>query len=434
MVKIDATMRGVHWAAISREAPIGDIGTHRKVEYDIAVVGGGFCGLSIALHAASVGQSVVLLEAGSIGCGASGRNGGIVVPHFPGAMTADDAVRILGRERGERLARLVADGPGFVFDQIRELGIACDEEQNGWLQPAHSEKSLAKVRRVHESWVARGIDAEWIDAQGVAELTGATGYLGGWRRKTGGTVNPYALSLGLARVARERGADLHQNTAVGSIRQDGAARVLSTPKGEFRARKVVIATNAHTPSLYPGLARSVIPVLLYHGFTRSLDDAEKRKVLPTRICFTDLRKSGGFSRFSADDRVIIGGAIFRPTNHRAYSEQHSARRLAELFPQLKGIRFESFWEGWCALTDAYLPAIQRLEPNVYSVIGFSTRGVALAQTLGREVAHFLCENKTEAEMPVRVGPVLPIAMQPVKAFLGGFAFPAYQMRDALRMT
>ena len=434
MVNIDATMRGVHWAAISKEAPFTEGSSNQKAEYDIAVVGGGFCGLSIALHAANAGRSVVLLEAGTIGCGASGRNGGIVVPHFPGAMTADDVVQVLGRERGERLARLVADGPGFVFDQVRELGIACDGEQNGWLQPAHSEKSLAKVRRVHESWVARGVDAEWIDAQGVAELTGASGYLGGWHRKTGGTVNPYALAQGLARVARERGADIRQHAVVGSILKDGAAQVLRTSVGEFRARKVVIATNAHTPSLYPGLAQSVIPVLLYHGFTRPLNEAEKRKVLPMRVCFTDLRKSGGFSRLSPDDRVIIGGAIFRPANHRAYSERHSARRLAELFPHLKGIRFESFWEGWCALTDAYLPAIQRLEPNVYSAIGFSTRGVALAQTLGREIAQFLCEHKTEAEMPVRVGPVLPIAMQPIKAFLGGFAFPAYQMRDALRLT
>ena len=94
----------------------------------------------------------------------------------------------------------------------------------------------------------------------------------------------------------------------------------------------------------------------------------------------------------------------------------------------------SYWEGSCALTDAYLPAIQRLELNVYSVIGFSTRGVALAQTLGREVAGLLSETKTEAEMPVRVGGIQPIALQPLKTFLGGFAFPAYQMRDALRLS
>ena len=349
-------------------------------------------------------------------------------------MTAEDAAASIGVERAERLAELVADGPSFVFDQIRELGIQCDPEQNGWLQPAHSEKALAKVRRVYDSWKARGVDAEWLDAAGVSAYTGASGYLSGWYRRTGGTVNPYALALGLARAAQGQGADLRENAEVTRICADGSAKLLKTTKGEVRARKVVIATNAYTPSLYPGLARSVIPVLLYHGFTQVLTEDQRRTIVPRRVCFTDLRKSGGFARYSADNRLIIGGAIFRPSDHRAYSAAHSRRRLRQLFPQFQDIQVDSFWKGWCCLTDAYLPAIQRLEPNVYSVVGFSTRGVALAQTLGREVAFFLSEKKTEAEMPVRVGEILPISMQPLKAFFGGFAFPAYQMRDALRLT
>lgn len=434
MAQIEGEMRGVHWAATSKEAAFAEDRTRRKGDYDIAVVGGGYCGLSIALYAAKAGQSVVLLEAGTIGCGASGRNGGLVVPHFAGGMTAEDATAVVGNEKGARLAQLVSDGPQIVFDQIRELGIQCDAEQNGWIQPAHSEKALKKVKRVYESWTARGVETEWLDATAVAERTGAQGYLGGWYRKTGGTVNPYALAMGLARAATAAGADLRQKAEVTGIRPDGAAKILRTSAGDVRARKVVIATNAYTPALYPNLAHSVIPVLLYHGFTRPLTEDEQRKTLPTRLCFTDLRKSGGFSRYSADNRIIIGGAIFRPSNHRTYSEAHSRRRVAELFPHLQGIQIDSFWEGSCALTEEYLPAIQRLERDVYSVIGFSTRGVALAQTLGREVAAFLSETKTEAEMPVRVGDVQPIAMQRIKTFLGGLAFPAYQMRDALRLT
>lgn len=434
MTTIDGTMTGVHWAATSREAPFIETGAHRRDDHDIAVVGGGYAGLSIALHAARLGQSVVLLEAGTIGCGASGRNGGLAVPHFPGAMTADDAITHLGKTRGERLAELVSGGPGFMFDQIRDLGIECDAEQNGWLQPAHSEKSLAKVQRVYQSWKSRGVDAEWLDAGEVAARTGASGYLGGWYRRTGGTVNPYALALGLARVAAAGGADLRQNAEVTAIRSDGSVKVLTLPAGEVRARKVVLATNAYTPALYPGLQRSVIPVYLYHGFSRVLNQAERASVLPTRLCFTDLRKSGGFARYGADNRLILGGAIFRPSDHRRYSERHSRRRVGELFPGLADIGADSFWTGWCALTDESLPAIQRLEPDVYSLIGFSTRGVALAQTLGREMAAFLSETKTEAEMPVRVGGIKAIALQPLKRFLGGLAFPAYQMRDALRLT
>ncbi len=431
---IDGQMQGVHWAATSKEPPFAEDTRIRKAEYDIAVVGAGYCGLSIALHAAGSGLSVVVLEAGTVGCGASGRNGGFAVPHFPGGMTPEDAIAAVGPERGARLVQLVSDGPQFMFDQIRDLGIHCDADQSGWIQPAHSEKALAKVQRVFRSWQARGAEVEWLNGGDVHERTGAAGYIGGWYRKSGGTVNPYALSLGLARSAAAKGADIRQNAEVTGIRADGPVKVLRTTKGEIRARKVVIATNGYTPRLYPGLAQSVIPILLYHGFTRPLTEDERRRTLPTRICFTDLRKSGGFSRLDADNRLIIGGAIFRPSNHRAYSENHSRRRLAELFPHLKNMQIDSYWEGTCALTDAYLPAIQRLEPNVYSVIGFSTRGVALAQTLGREVAGLLTETKTEAEMPVRVGGIQPIALQPLKTFLGSFAFPAYQMRDAWHLS
>ena len=434
MAHIDGNMKDVFWAATSKEPPFQEDLSKRKSEYDIAVVGGGYCGLSIALHAAKAGSSVVVLEAATVGCGASGRNGGFVVPHFPGGMTVDDAIGVVGKEKGERLGQLVAGGPSFVFDQIRSLGIQCDAEQNGWLQPAHSEKALAKVTRAYQSWKTRGVDAQWLDADQIANRTGAVGYLGGWYRRTGGTVNPYALAVGLARSAQKLGVDLREQSAVTAIRSEGNTKVLRTKDDEIRARKVVFATNGYTPGLYPRLAQSVIPIFLYHGFTRPLTAEEQKTILPTRVCFTDLRKSGGFSRYSPDSRIIIGGAIFRPSNHRAYSERHSLRRISELFPQLHNLEVSSFWTGWCALTDAYLPAIQRLEPNVYSLIGFSTRGVALAQTLGKEIASFLLETKTESEMPVRVGEIQQISMQPIKTLFGGFAFPAYQLRDALRLS
>ena len=364
MTRIDGTMRGVHWARTSPEAAFVATPANRRAEYDIAVVGAGYCGLSIALHAATAGAAVVVLEAGTVGCGASGRNGGIVVPHFPGAMTPDDAVSQLGPRKGEALAELVAGGPAFVFDQVRALGIDCEAEQNGWLQPAHSPAALQKVRRVYQSWQARGVDVEWLDGADVAARTGAQGYVGGWFRDTGGTVNPYALALGLARVAAARGADIRQDAPVSGIRGEGAVKVLSTAQGEIRARKVVLATNAYTPKLYPELARTVIPVLLYHGFTRPMRDDERRSILPTRACFTDLRKSGGFARYNSENRLIMGGAIFRPSDQRAWSERHSRRRLTELFPQLTDLRAESFWTGWCALTNEALPAVQRLEKDV----------------------------------------------------------------------
>lgn len=433
MPDIDASMQGVHWVRTSKErfeAPT----SAASADHDLVVIGAGYAGLSIARHAADLGQSVLLLEAGRVGCGASGRNGGIVVPHFPGGVAVEDVEALHGRARSDRLADLVAGGAAWLFDEIRRLGIACDAEQNGWFQPAHSDRAMKKVERVYRGWASRGADVEWLDAAAIRERTGAPGYLGGWFGRTGGTLNPFALAQGLARVCLAQGVCILEDTAVQGLRADGPAQIVKTSRGEFRARKVVIATNGYTPALAPGLGQSVIPVRLYQTLTRPLTEEEMRGVLPRRQCFTDLRKSGGFARYDSENRLMSGGAVFVGAEPRRYGVRHSERRIADLFPHLAGIEITDYWQGFCALTESALPAIERLDRNVFALIGFSTRGVVLSQTLGREIAQVLAETKPEADLPLPIGPVKRIPLQAIKTFLGGYAFPIYQARDRLGLS
>ena len=435
MTKIpDSGMSGVHWVATSKEASVQDTKTDLPTDVDLAVVGAGFCGLSVALSAAKAGLSVLLLEASRIGCGASGRNGGLAVPHFPGAMLPSQIETMLGKDRAARLFDLVLNGPSIVFNQIREHEIQCDGEQNGWIQPAHSEKSLGLVRKVFDEWKSLGSKATWLDRAALRNRLGANGYLGGWADETGGIVNPYALAQGLGHVAARDGVHIRQHAPVQAICRDGAIKILQVGGKEFRARKVVITTNAYTSDLYPNLARTIIPVRLYHAFTRPLTQEEQKTVLPRRTAFTDLRKSGGFARLDAEGRLLSGGAVFALGNGKSYSLNHSRCRIAKLFPQLKGIEIESYWEGHCALSQNYLPSIHELDQGVYSVLGFSTRGVALAQTLGREIGQFLAESLDEADLPIGVTALETVPFQRTKTFLGGFAFPVYQARDALGLT
>lgn len=433
MPDIDASLQGVHWVRTSRErfdATSGDVGT----DHDLVVIGAGYAGLSIARHASELGQRVLLLEAGRVGCGASGRNGGIVVPHFPGGMAVEDVEALHGRQRSDRLADLVANGAAWLFDEIRRLGISCDAEQNGWFQPAHSNRALNKVERVYRGWASRGADVEWLDAAAIREKTGAPGYLGGWFGKTGGTLNPFALAQGLARVCQGHGVCILEDTTVKELRADGADHVVKTSRGDFRARKVVIATNGYTPALAPGLRQSVIPVRLYQTMTRPLTEEEMHSVLPGRQCFTDLRKSGGFARYDSENRLMSGGAVFVTAQRRRYGIRHAQRRIGDLFPHLAGIEITDYWEGYCGLTESALPSIARIDRNVFALIGFSTRGVVLSQTLGREMAQLLAETKQEADLPLPICPVRPIPLQALKAFLGSYAFPIYQARDRLGLS
>src|SRR5260221_2510556 len=207
---MDPALKGVVWVGTSKEARRDRPALDSDLDVDLAVVGGGFCGLSTALHAAAAGLSVAVIEAGIVGSGASGRNGGFVVPQFPGAITPSAVRARLGAKKGAALVELVAAGPDAVMAQIARYQIACDAQQNGWIQPAHSPKALAKVRQVYEEWRALGAPVEWLDAGGIAAALGAGGYLGGWRRTGGAQLQPHALCQRPARAAQNHAVRIFQ--------------------------------------------------------------------------------------------------------------------------------------------------------------------------------------------------------------------------------
>jgi glycine/D-amino acid oxidase-like deaminating enzyme len=435
--RIEPNLTDVIWTKTSSEARASYPPLSEDKDVDLIVVGAGFAGLSIALHAARSGLSVCLLEAGAVGNGASGRNGGYAVPHFPGALRPSQVEQRLGKKKGQALVSLVSDGPDLMFDQIQRYQIRCDPEQNGWAQPAHSEKALASTRAIFEEWKALGAPVEWLDRKAMTDTLGAAGYLGGWWRKSGGTVNPFALCMGLARTAVAQGAVIHEHSPVSKVFREGGRAVALVGEHRVRGRKAIIATNGYTDALTPGLSRSGISVRLFHCVTEPLSAELQKEIVPTRICFTDLRKSGGFSRYDRDGRIISGGAVFSLANPKAYGLAHARRRVVELFPQLKGRepRFEAYWEGYCSITESALPNLQVLDQNIFSLLGFSTRGVALTQNIGRVVGEFLAEKSTLDDVPLEVvSGVRSISMHGVKTLVGRNIFPVYRTMDRYGLT
>lgn len=425
----DPATDGVAWAQTSKEGPVATAEPLEGAQYDVAVVGGGFCGLATALQVARAGMSVALFEAGVIGAGASGRTGGLVVPHFPGGISLSSVRDHLGTRKADALGELVSDGPSRVFAMVREHQIQCDAEQSGWVQPAHSPKSLPKVRKVFDDWKAFGADVEWIDGDEVTSVLGTACHVGGWRNPTGGVFNPLALCRGLARAAMDRGAAIFQNAPVQSVKRDERGINIELADKSVRAGKVLIATNGYTDPGWGDVARSVIPVRLWHTFTKPLSEDLQSKVLPRRVCFTDIRRSGGFCRYDVDNRIFSGGAVFGLGNVRKAGVAHSKERLLTFFPYLPEPEIEFYWEGYCALTKAMLPSLQIVDKDIFAVIGFSTRGVSLAQNIGWAVGDLLTENADLDDFPLEVGAPEPIAWQGLKRFLGQYAFPVYKAMD-----
>jgi len=193
------------WSATASPGPdCSALSTPRRAQ--AVVIGAGYTGLSAALHLAQAGRDVVVLESGQIGAGASGVNGGQVIPgvkHDPDTLEA-----MFGPVLGARLIATVASGPAVLFELIERLGIACDATQSGWIQPATSEATLQQIAVRVQQWQRRGAPVELLSRTQVAQLTGSTRYCGGLLDRRGGSVQPLSYVRGLARAVLRAGGHI----------------------------------------------------------------------------------------------------------------------------------------------------------------------------------------------------------------------------------
>ena len=203
------------------------------VDADLAIIGGGFSGLSTALHAAAKGLSVVLLEAEIIAWGATGRNAGFVVPNFA-KRDPDDIIAELGTDRGERLIRFAGGSADLVFDLIRRHAIDCQADQSGWIQPAHSAAAFTKVQSRAAQWARRGRPAVVMNAAETESLAGAKGYAGGWTDRSGGLLDPVALQGGRpANGRRGRARGRRGGGCVGAVSAQNPSESPSSVESEL---------------------------------------------------------------------------------------------------------------------------------------------------------------------------------------------------------
>lgn len=355
---------------------------------DVCVIGGGFTGLSAALHAAEGGASVALLEAGRVGSGASGRNGGQVIPGLK--LDPREIEATFGAERGGRLTDLVGGAADVVFDLVRRHRIECDARQDGWLKACHSEAALRAATLTARDWSRRGAPVEEIDRVRIAELTGTGAYLGGFVDHRGGVVQPLSYVRGLARAARQAGARIHERSPATTPRREGGAWVVATPSGAVRADRVIIGTNGYTDLArargpWPGLARTVIPVYSYIAATRPLDDL-RHTILPKGQAVSDSRRLLRYFRLDAAGRLLMGGrgATRESTNRSDYAGIIAS--ALELYPALGACDWEFVWGGKVAVTLDHLPHLHELAPGVHAALGYNGRGVAMATVMGKALA------------------------------------------------
>lgn len=382
-----------------------------NVSTEVLVVGGGFTGLSSALHLREKGHDVTVLEAAEPGWGASGRNGGQVIPGLK--YDPDELERRYGPELGPRTVATAGNAADYVFRLIDRYRIQCDAAQNGWIQPAHNREALKVGERRAEEWRRRGVSAESIDAVRVQELIGCEqNYIGGWIDPRGGSVQPLSYARGLARAAKENGASIYGHSRVRTLRHDGDKWVAKTSAGQVTANTLIIATNGYSDGVWKDIPRSIVPVYSFQVATVPLPSSIRSQIFPEGHVASDMRRLLWYYRLDSQGRLIMGGR--GPyTDSPTFRHGESLRpAIAALFPQVADIEFEYVWGGRVAITADHMPHLHVLGNNAFAGVGLNGRGVAMGTTLGRLLAELV-----EGRAPEDIGfPITKLAPIPFHTF------------------
>jgi glycine/D-amino acid oxidase-like deaminating enzyme len=365
----------------------------------VAVVGGGFTGLSAALHMAARGVDVVVLEANEPGWGASGRNGGQVNPglkHDPDQVEAD-----FGPDLGGRMVALSGNAPNVVFDLIQRHQISCSALQSGTLRSAISVRGGGEVRASAEQWIRRGGPVSVLERNEIGAVTGTDRYKAAMLDRRGGQVNPLGYARGLAQAAMQQGAAVHGGTRVLKAGKTGAGWRLDTARGVVTAEKLILATNGYTDNLWPGLRRSIVPVFSAIAATEPLPDALVRSIMPSRSSLYEIGNITVYYRIGTDNRLLMGGRSVQGDVTAPERLHYLTNYAVRLWPALRGVRWTHGWSGQLAYTPDHYPHIHEPDENVLVCLGYNGRGVAMSSAMGPELARRVMGGKAAAiDMPI----------------------------------
>jgi glycine/D-amino acid oxidase-like deaminating enzyme len=350
----------------------------------VAVVGGGFTGLSSALHLAEMGVEVALLEAHEPGWGASGRNGGQVNPglkYDPDKVEAD-----FGPDLGTRMVAFSSNAPNAVFDLIRKNQIQCEARQGGTLRAAYAPRNADAVRSMAEQCIRRGMPVALLERDAVQGMTGSDRYLAAVLDRRGGSVNPLGYARGLAEAANRAGAAIHSRSPALEISRRGKQWSVRTPTGTLRADKLVVATNAYTGDIWPKLRRSVLPVFSGIVATEPLPEDLALRMLPHGTSLYENGQITVYYRVDSGRRLLMGGRSPMRGSVTPDTLRWLIRYTERLWPELKSVRWTYAWNGQLAVTTDHYPHFHEPHPDALICLGYNGRGVAMATALGGEIA------------------------------------------------
>lgn len=352
---------------------------------EVAIVGGGYCGLSAALELRRHGVEVLVIEAERIGFGASSRNGGMVSGGLK--LAQGDMAKKMGETRAAAVLEEAAQSLPFLEDLIARERIECHYRRSGRFVGAHCRKAFdGMAARAETLRRLTGLDAYPLPRERQREQIATDYYHGGMVADATGSLHPGLYHQGLAAAARRSGAQVVDGLRVSKVRRKADGFTVETPRGTIQAREVLVATNGYTDGAAPWLKRRLIPVASYIIATEELPPETIKRLIPNGRMLSDTNRVLHYYRPSPDGtRILFGGrASFRSiTPREAAPTLH--RFMCAIWPELKDTRITHAWTGNVAFTFDFVPHIAEND-GVHYAAGCQGSGVAMATWLGHQAA------------------------------------------------
>ena len=414
---------GVHAPSYYAATAVGGLRSHALEgggSTDVAIIGGGYAGLSAAYHLAKAGVAVTLIEANRIGWGASGRNGGQIAA--APRIDMEWYERQVGRDDARKVFEIAREANALVRQFVADSTIDC-ELCDGVLEVNHrasfDAESEAYVAHMRETY---GIDDyDYIAPEHMSDYVRGQGYFGGALNRRAGHLHPlnYALALGLA--ARDAGAKIYTMTRATALDIGASGVSIKTPVGVLTAKSLILAVNGYHDQLAPAYARRVMPINNFILATEPLGGLEK-ELIPADVAVADSRFAVNYFRLSRDGRMLFGGgetaSAYFPSDIGAFVR----KRMLKIFPGLSDAKIDYAWGGTLGISMNRTPIFQRIGPSAIAIGGWSGSGVHMATMGGKIAADAVGGQLEQFDM---------LAQIPSPAFPGGPALRSPLLRLAL---